>query len=64
MSVLIFHEKDEILASFFEPSTLGPDLNIMSFDQPFHFLFPGNNTANDTSDAYINIFNTCLRRFF
>lgn len=42
-------------------SFLGPDLSIMSFDQPFHFVSAMATMqagTNDTSDAYINIFNT------
>ena len=42
-------------------SFIGPDLSIMSFDQPFHFVSAMATIqagTNDTSDAYINIFNT------
>ena len=42
-------------------SFLGPDLSIISFDQPFHFVSAMAKVqagTNDTSDAYINLFNT------
>jgi uncharacterized protein YceK len=42
-------------------SLLGPALSITSFDQPFHFVSATATMqagTHDTSDAYINIFNT------